>query len=472
MMGRRWDERKQMGMGRPAAVALAIALAAPLAGAGQRDGSRMRAGGAVLATIPVDGGATVIAVDSSSGRVFVAEKGSRAIRGSQAIRVLDATTGRIVRRIRLGADPYTLSSGSLPLTPTKLAVDADRNRVYVGTEPPALTVLDGQGRPLGSAPAPGLVAIPALDARAGRVYVVGIGVPLAGLQLDILDGRTGRLVRATPLGGPHSPDGVSESFEGGGLAIAPRAGRIFIGSMTRNVLHVVRLSDGSPIGAVRIGAATAPPVAVALDDQTRHVFVAASQGRSVYMVDARTGAVLRRVAIPGFAVPVALAVDPATRRAFVIGLGPATGKGNPIGAGPGSVAVLDTGTGALLATVGVGVGPHAVAIDVQRGRVFVVNAGAVDVRPGRQGVVLDAGSVSVLDARSGAVRATLSVGLTPESIAIDERTARAFVVNVGGVVRDSGHRLPPAVRQRFGAIPTSRVLAVPSSVSVIDTSAT
>jgi len=421
------------------------------------------ADGGVLRTVPVGRRAVAVAVDARSGRVFIADRDSR------DIRVLDATTGDALGQLGLGRDPYALAAASLPLAPAMFTVDPDRDRVYVGTDYDAVLALNGTGQPRGSVRATGLVAITAMAVHAGRVFVVGIGVPAAGLQVDTLDSRSGRLVlvRTAALGGVQPAAGVASGYHGGGVAIAARTGRLFVGSMTHNVLHVVRLSDGVAIGAAQIGTLTAPPVAEAVDDRTGHVFVVTDVGNSVEMADARTGSALRRVFVGGF--PVALAVDQRTRRAFVVSRGPVDSGGNPTGAGHGSVAVIDTRTGALLATVSVGVGPGAVAIDVRRERVFIANTGAVDAR----GVVIDPGSVSVLDARTGMVRETLAVGLAPTAVAVDEQTARAFVVNFGGrAIRDPWKWLPSDVRRRLPSVPKPQTVDVPSTVSVIDAAST
>ncbi len=43
----------------------------------------------------------------------------------------------------------------------------------------------------------------------------------------------------------------------------------------------------------------------------------------------------------------------------------------------------------------------------------------------------DTDSVSVLDARSGRVVRHISVGHAPQTVAVDEQTARIFVANAG-----------------------------------------
>lgn len=84
--------------------------------------------------------------------------------------------------------------------------------------------------------------------------------------------------------------------------------------------------------------------------------------------------------------------------------------------GSHSVSILNARTGAVLQTVGVGF-PRDVAVDERAGRVVVANGAP--------------GTVSLLDATSGAVLHTLDVGGDPDAVAVDARTSRAFVTGTG-----------------------------------------
>jgi hypothetical protein len=83
--------------------------------------------------------------------------------------------------------------------------------------------------------------------------------------------------------------------------------------------------------------------------------------------------------------------------------------------------------------------------------------------------------VSVLDARSGTLLRTIGVGRHPISLAVDERTARLFVVNTNaGCLRPSSlwDRVPVAVRHAlpFLPAPPKPTCNMPGTVTVIDTS--
>ena len=103
---------------------------------------------------------------------------------------------------------------------------------------------------------------------------------------------------------------------------------------------------------------------------------------------------------------------------------PATGE--PIGRG--SVLVLDSRAGRLPRTVTLGSDPGFVAVDARRGRVFVLNGGAASNVNGA--VHPHDGSISVLDASTGAVPRTIPAGGNPELAAIDPASGRLTVDGV------------------------------------------
>jgi YVTN family beta-propeller protein len=112
------------------------------------------------------------------------------------------------------------------------------------------------------------------------------------------------------------------------------------------------------------------PSAIAVDARRGHAFVANAYDGSVSMVEARSGRVLRTVAVG--ANPWSLAVDPRADRVLV-----STGQGlwpSWSSATAGRVQVLDGRTGRRLRTVAVGLGPAALAVDKRSGHVFVANS--------------------------------------------------------------------------------------------------
>lgn len=106
--------------------------------------------------------------------------------------------------------------------------------------------------------------------------------------------------------------------------------------------------------------------------------------------------------------PVAVTLDDATSRAFVVNGADYT------------VAIFDTASGKLLRSVPVGHGALGAAVDEPANRIFVPNAGD--------------NSVSVLDAASGQPLRTTPLGFSPQLIAVDPRSGRVFLTSSGGDV--------------------------------------
>ncbi len=144
--------------------------------------------------------------------------------------------------------------------------------------------------------------------------------------------------------------------------------------------------------------------------------------------------------------PALVAIDAHDHRIFVANEGPLSFD-YALPTRPASVSTLDERTGAVLRTVRVGQGPVSLAFDAPTGRVFVLCAGRVNFADGYSG---GGGSVSVLDAATGALLRMLPVGPTPLTV--------------------SGSGTSPTGRQALAVDPTSgRVyVAAPAKVLVLD----
>lgn len=204
--------------------------------------------------------------------------------------------------------------------------------------------------------------------------------------------------------------------------------------------------------------------AVVADARLNRVFVLNQGDGSVSILDARSGAVLHTA--PVGQSPGALALDDRTDRLFVVNR--ATDSNGVLPIERGSVSVLDARNGALLRTVAVGWDPIDVAVDEQRGDVLVVNRNT-----GNTAFLRGRGSVSVLDARSGVVRRTITVGAAPVSVAVDEPTGHAFVPCEGGTIPAPDTTwgwLPSWLRRRLPFLPPPgpRTRTLPASVTVLD----
>jgi DNA-binding beta-propeller fold protein YncE len=200
---------------------------------------------------------------------------------------------------------------------------------------------------------------------------------------------------------------------------------------------------------------------VVVSAATGRAFAFDPTGVQVFATD--SGRLLRRVSLgPTFSFAGAVADDP-TGRIFVSALGV---NADGVETSAGQVYVLDGHDGAILARVSVS-RPGGLAVDARTGDVLVTDAGPHDVLGTYPGL----GKVVLLDGRSGAVLAQIGVGVAPVAVAVDARTRHAFVVNYGGMmaVPDAWGWLPQWLRQRVPALaPLSAAgRIVPGSVSVL-----
>jgi len=419
----------------------------------------------VLASTRVGNGAMAVALDARVGHVFVADQ------DSHDIAMLDATSGQLIRTISLGNDPTALASLNLPFAPSLLAVDARHDTLYVASPAsPAVIVLDAlTGRVRQVIHAPGLPVSIAVAPALGRVLGVGEAFsdrtrPVIFRSMATVYATGGALIHRAVF----DPQGtIGGSYQDGGVAVDERTGLTFIGTLSANgmsnAVHVLDVRTGALLRTVTVGSRIHPPTAAAVDERTGRVFVAMGTANSVGVLDARSGAVLR--SIPVGPSPMALAVDARLGHVFVVNYGPADASRSPLG--NGNVSMLDATSGRVLGTVAVGEAPRAVAVDQRDGRVFVLNGGHSD---GAERVI-DPGSVSVLDARTGRVVRTVRVGDLPVAVAVDEQRGRAFVATYGHVVEaDRWAWLPGWLRGRLPCVPPPpvRASAPSSSVSIID----
>jgi len=122
--------------------------------------------------------------------------------------------------------------------------------------------------------------------------------------------------------------------------------------------------------------------------------------------------------------PIALATSGATGHVFVLNAGPRRGVYRAF-VGPGSVTMLDAATGAVLRTTPIGIFPLRLAVDDRAGCVIVVTEGAVDANNNTVGT----GTIYLLDTATGRLRRTIAVGRNPGPPIVDYSSGRVYLTD-------------------------------------------
>jgi len=210
-----------------------------------------------------------------------------------------------------------------------------------------------------------------------------------------------------PLTGHDGPRFIVTPGTPSALAVDARDDRVFavISAQGHSYLVVLDGARGTLLRTTPLGSA---PRDLAVAVATRRVFVADRVDNTVSVLDARTGVLLRTVAVNPMPLYGAqpLALDAAAGRLFVAASGGSTMVGrDPVRA----LSVLDARAGALVRVVAAGGG--AMAADERRDRIFAA----------------DEGGVAALDARRLTVRWRTALPVAPYHVVVAPRAGRVIV---------------------------------------------
>ncbi len=344
----------------------------------------------------------------ATGRVFAIDP------NSQQITVLDARQGTI-----LASPAWPTDRSGAPLTMTNInasLIDPRSDHIFLymasgssswgssmapsQSQPQVVMMLDGRsGRPLrvlNFPPGP-LLNSPGPNGTTFTNYSSTLSLTLDPRpdRLDIFDARgritvvdtvSGRVVRArrlrTAIAGAIMDDRTGRIF---GLD-ATKDPRVVGGCLTRygyrfaGGVVMIDAATGAVLrrlpGGVGLGVGWGGAWGAALDERTGHLFVANRAGNSLSVVDAVSGRVLRTVA-PG-AIPLQVASDPIHRRVLVV----TTPRGAFIRpwAPNSTLVVLDARDGAVLRTIPLGQPAALLAVDSLTGH-LVMDASSIQPVP-------------------------------------------------------------------------------------------
>jgi DNA-binding beta-propeller fold protein YncE len=381
--------------------------------------------GRLLYRTPVTLGGTMnsMAVDTRARRVFVLgfpnylPGGVRLdpVRDAVRLSILDATSGHLVRSLRLRPERQTGPGDDFSVGPP-LAVDTRTNRLYVS----------------------------AFDRS----------------SIDVFDASSGRLLRSVAL--PHFAPTQGVTLMGSAILVNERLDRVYVTNTTQGpeTLTTLDASTGRVLHAVRLNRGSTPVI----DAATQRVFVANGASGRMLVLDAMSG---RQIGTVGTGVT----AQPWLRPQPWLVVDEHSGRIVELPGGGATVNIRDGTTERLLHTVTVGSNPAGVAIDEQNGCIFVTTLGPTDQMRGPTGT----GSLEVVDERTGTLVRTVPVGMAPYFVALDGPAGRALVFNAGGGtvrVPNPWSWVPPWLRRVLPFLPPGvpRTRTVPASVTIIDIS--
>lgn len=404
-----------------------------------------------------DGSAAVhtIALGTSLDALTVATRAGQVFISTHAgMTILDIRTGVILRTVPRGQSLTIL--GTDEHAERILAIDRASVRVFDARTGAVLHTVPTNMDPLAMV----------VDEQNGHaIAITAQGTTSA--QVSVLDTRTGAILRAPAVDLAESPTVASA------IAVDDQTGHVFVTSPDDDSVYMLDARSGAVLATNLVARS---PSAVAVGVHSGRVFVASSGvkfctgaspcGSGLSVLDARSGAVLsiQRLSTS----PLAVAVDERSERLLMIN---GTSDNNGYSIGIMSISVLDARTGAVIRTVPVAanLNPATIAVDERHGRVFVTSQGSTD----STGAFMGPGRVYVLDAQSGALLRIISVGVAPIAAAVDEQTGNLCVINAGGIVRvpNGWGWVPAGLRGWLPFLPRpgATTRALPTSVCMLDT---
>lgn len=237
-------------------------------------------------------------------------------------------------------------------------------------------------------------------------------------SLSILDISNNRVLHTVNL----------EAGKPSDLAITPDGRTLYVANTTLNTVSALNAESFATVATIPVGRR---PVALALDPSGDRLLVVNHGSNTVSVIDTRSNRVTTTVSVEFK--PAWIAIDPNTDQAFVVhlaspqlsiislatlrvvrsahvGIAAAVipdGDTRRVFAAVvprNRISLYDVRINAELASVAVGRDPHRLALDISRGKLYVVNRGS--------------DSVTVIDRNTRRVRATIPVGKLPYTIAI------------------------------------------------------
>jgi YVTN family beta-propeller protein len=259
--------------------------------------------------------------------------------------------------------------------------------------------------------------------------------------------------------------GLIVGSEPRGIATNPNTDMIYVANNVNGTVSVIEGKTNKVVGNITVGDS---PEGVAVNPVTDRVYVANTGSNGISIIDGKANKVVDNITGGGIS-PKGIAVNPETNMIYVANSGSYTvsvindtssksGKNSTnaaaifktitVGKSPGgiavnpetdmiyvanrdlnSTAVIDGKTNRVVAKVTVGPSPYSVAVNPTTNLIYVSNRGfPIDNITTTN---TDSNTVSVIDGRTNKVVANLTVGYSPEGVAVNPVTNKIYVANSG-----------------------------------------
>jgi YVTN family beta-propeller protein len=317
----------------------------------------------LLATITVGTTPTAVAVNSSTNKIYVAN------RNSNNVTVIDGVTNSTIT-VRVGIGPQGL------------AINTATNKIYVANaNSSTVTVIDGTNNTTSTIAVGSYPIAVAANTTTNKIYVANY----FGSSVTVIDGATGStttiLTGTYPIGlainqttntvyvansgsdsvtaidaGTDSTSTLAVGHLPEAVAVNPQTNKIYVANYGSNTVTVI---DGATNSSTNLNVGLEPS-AVAVNPVTNQVYVTNEQDGTATII---AGATLSTTTVQAGSDPIGVQVDTATNTAYLANF-----------LWNGTLTMID-GTSYSTSTISVGAYPAALAGNWQTNRIYVLNSG-------------------------------------------------------------------------------------------------
>jgi YVTN family beta-propeller protein len=276
--------------------------------------------GSEMHRVKVGSAPVSVAVNSASGRVYVANA------GDGTVSVLDGKSDAVVATIPIGSHPYSI------------AADSATGKVYIThTFGDQLTILDGATNTAVDLKT-GSSDLIAIDSRTATIYLLGYGGAVTALD-----------------GTSHKMTSMPVGRHAWALTLNDATGAVYVTRIEDADLAAVndQSSEASilPAGAI--------PCAIAVNSKANTLYVANYGDSTVTVINSTTGRATNTIPVGEH--PKAIAFDPSRNLVYVANTS------------SGTVTVIDAENKAVVATLPAGKNPYALAVVPGSNSLYVAN---------------------------------------------------------------------------------------------------